>query len=122
VWFLWQGAALWILGSRRTDTFPVRIECDPRCAVGVVDFDPTSGVVQHVGLRGRATIEPFDAGIARRLLSRYVGDDESAWDDRFRRTLEGQDQELLVRFVPQTVVARDLSYRVRGPTQTFPQG
>jgi Pyridoxamine 5'-phosphate oxidase len=118
VWFLWEEEALWILGSRRTDTFPIRIECDPRCSVGIVDFDPASGRVQHVGLRGRATTEPFDTERARRLLSRYLGDDESSWDDRFRRTVEGRDQELLVRFTPETVVARDVSYDVPGRTPT----
>ena len=112
VWFLWEEHALWILGSRTTDTFPLRIERDPRCAVGIVDFDRTSGRVQHVGLRGRATVERFDADRARRLLSRYLGGDQSAWDDRFLRTLQGRDQELLVRFVPETAVARDVSYDV----------
>ena len=118
VWFLWEDEALWILGSRRTDTFPIRIKRDPRCAVGIVDFDRTSGRVHHVGLRGRATIEPFDAKRARRLLSRYLGDNESVWDDRFRRTLKGRDQELLVRFIPETAVARDVSYDVVSRGQT----
>jgi Pyridoxamine 5'-phosphate oxidase len=121
VWFLWEEEALWILASRRTDTFPMRIEREPRCAVGV-DFDPTSGRVQHVGFRGRAAIEPFDPDRARRLLSRYLGRDENSWDDRFRRTLERADQELLVRFVPDTAVARDASYDVVRPGQASPLG
>jgi hypothetical protein len=120
VWFLWDEEALWILGSRRTDTFPIRIERDPRCAVGIVDFDRTSGRVQHVGLRGRATVEPFDAERARRLLSRYLGYDESAWDHRFRRALEGRDQELLVRLLPESAVVRDVSYDAAGRGQTSP--
>ena len=112
VWFLWEEDALWILGSRTTDTFPMRIERDQRCAIGIVDFDRTSGRVQHVGFRGRATIEPFDAKRARRLLSRYLGEEESAWDQRFLQTLQGGDRELLVRFVPETAVARDVSYDI----------
>ena len=122
VWFLWEEEALWILASRTTDTFPIRIERDPRCAIGIVDFDQTSGRVQHVGFRGRAAIEPFDANRARRLLSRYLGHDEPSWDERFRRTLEGLDQQLLVRFVPDTAVARDVSYEVAGRGQTSPSG
>jgi hypothetical protein len=110
VWFLWEEGSLWIIGSRPVDTFPMRIERDPRCAIGIVDFELASGRVQHVGLRGRATVEPFDAGRASRLLSRYLGERQSAWDGRFLRTLEGQDGELFVRFVPETVVARDVSY------------
>ena len=120
VWFLWEDGALWILGSRATDTFPMRIEQDPRCAVGVVDFDRTSGRVQHVGLRGRATIEPFDANRARRLLSPYLGDDQSTWDDRFLRTLKGKEEEVFVRFVPETAVARDVSYDIVGHRQASP--
>lgn len=112
VWFLWEDRALWIIGSRATDTFPHRIEREPRCAVGVVDFDRSIGLVQHVGLRGRATVEPFDAERARRLLSRYLGDDENAWDERFRGTL-GDPDNVLIRFVPLTVVARDQSYERR---------
>jgi len=110
VWFLWEERALWIIGSRSTDTFPLRIVRDPRCAIGIVDFDRALGLVQHVGLRGRATVEPFDEIRAHRLLSRYLGDDERTWDERFLRTLAGRDQELLVRFTPETVVARDVSY------------
>jgi hypothetical protein len=68
--------------------------------------------VHHVGFRGQATVEPFGADRARRLLQRYLGDDENGWDARFRRTLEGRDQEVLIRFVPETAVARDVSYVV----------
>jgi len=122
VWFLWEEGALWILGSRATDTFPMRIERDGRCAVGVVDFDRASGRVQHVGMRGQATVEPFDANRARRLLGRYLGDDQSTWDDRFLRTLKVEDEEVLVRFVPETAVARDVSFEVVGHRQTSPLG
>jgi Pyridoxamine 5'-phosphate oxidase len=71
VWFLWEEGALWILGSRRSDSFPARIEGEPRCAVGIIDFDRTTGLVQHVGLRGHATIEESDSQRGKRLLARY---------------------------------------------------
>jgi hypothetical protein len=110
VWFMWEEGALWIIGSRSTDSFPMRLELEPRCAIGIVDFDRTTGLVQHIGLRGRATVEPFDVARARRLLSRYLGSDEAAWDERFLRTLRNEDGEIFVRFDPETVVARDVSY------------
>jgi hypothetical protein len=113
VWFLWEEAALWIIGSRATDSFPRRIEREPRCAVGVVEFDGSTGLVHHVGLRGRATVEPFDADRARRLLIRYLGNDESAWDKPFRATLS-DPMNVLVRFEPESVVARDQSYDTAG--------
>jgi hypothetical protein len=109
VWFLWEGECLWIIGSDRTDSFPHRLRRDGRCAVGIVDFDRARGIVQHVGIRGHATIEPFDADRARRLLARYLGEDQSRWDPRFRETLTDPDN-VLARVVPDTVVARDVSY------------
>jgi len=113
VWFLWEDDAVWIIGSRVTDSFPDRVEADARCAVGIVDFDRRTGLVQHVGMRGRATVEPFDAQRARRLLTRYLGSDDRAWDDRFRATLTDPASEhaVLLRFVPDTVVARDISFK-----------
>ena len=69
-----------------------------------------AGLVQHVGLRGHATIGPFDPDRARRLLSRYLGPNEDQWDERFRATL-ADPENVLVRFTPETVVKRDVSYR-----------
>ncbi|HYY76496.1 MAG TPA: pyridoxamine 5'-phosphate oxidase family protein [Gaiellaceae bacterium] len=109
VWFLWEEGALWIIGSRRTDSFPARLEREPRCAVGIVDFDRRRGLVQHVGIRGRASVEPFDPGRATRLLVRYLGEERSGWDERFRATL-GDPDNVLVRVEPESVVARDVSY------------
>jgi Pyridoxamine 5'-phosphate oxidase len=111
VWFLWEEGAVWVIGSRRDDSFPARVEHDGRCSVAVVDFDRKAGLVQHVGLRGAATVEPFERERARRLLARYLGDDEAGWDERFRQTLCDADN-VLIRFVPATAVARDVSYGV----------
>jgi Pyridoxamine 5'-phosphate oxidase len=111
VWFLWEDGAVWIIGSLRDDSFPRRIEREPRCAIGIVDFDAERGLVHHVGMRGRATVEPFDPDRATRLLRRYLGERVEAWDRRFRETLEDSDN-VLIRFSPETVVARDQSYAV----------
>ncbi len=70
VWFLWEEGAIWILGNRRTDTFPTRIEKEPRCALGIIDSDLGTGRVHHGGFRGRASIRPFDRRLAIRLLSK----------------------------------------------------
>jgi len=111
VWFLWEDDAIWIIGSRRTDSFPARLVDEPRCAIGIVDFDRDSGLVHHVGMRGRATIERFDPERARRLLARYLGDSADTWDSRFRDALTDPDN-LFVRVVPDTVVVRDQSYEL----------
>ena len=114
VWFLWEENAIWIIGNHRTDSFPKRIEREPRCALGIVDFDLTTGFVQHVGLRGTARLEPHDEERIKRLLRRYLGDQEQHWDPRFVAVL-GDKHWVLVRFEPQTAVVRDQSYEVNNP-------
>lgn len=112
VWFLWEGGALWVIGNYRTDSFPKRVEREPRCAVGVVDFDAATGLVRHVGFRGRARLEAHDAARMTRLLSRYMGEPAS-WDPRFVEILDDADY-IFVRFEPETAVVRDQSYVPRG--------
>lgn len=113
VWFLWEEGALWVIGNYRTDTFPRRIEREPRCAVGVVDFDPATGLVRHAGFRGRARLAPHDPGRMERLLGRYMGG-RAAWDSRFVQILDDEDY-IFVRFEPETVVVRDQSYQLKKP-------
>ncbi len=111
VWFLWEDASLWIIGSRRDDTFPTRLEQEPTCALGIVDFEPARGLVQHVGMRGRGVIVPFERERARRLLRRYIGTDEAHWNPRFSATLDDA-ANILIRVIPETVVVRDVSYMI----------
>lgn len=111
VWYLWEDDAAWILGDAATDTFPSRIERDSACSLGVVDYDPERGLVQHVGIRGLGTVEPFDPSLAERLLARYLGPDRNEWDPRFSEYVANPTETaLLVRVAPETVVARDQSY------------
>ncbi len=111
VWFLWEEGALWIIGNYKTDTFPKRIEREPRCAVGVVDFEVATGLVRHVGFRGRARLAPHDPARMERLLGRYMGE-RDAWDPRFVEILDDPDY-IFVRFEPDTAVVRDQSYELR---------
>jgi len=113
VWFSWEEGALWIIGDS-DDTFPGRVRADPRCAIGIVDFDPATGLVQHAGFRGRATVGPFDVDRARRLFSRYLGGEEAGWDDVFLEALDDPGL-VFVRFEPETVVVRDQSFRPTAP-------
>lgn len=112
VWFLWEDETIWIIGNRRTDSFPSRIELEPRCAIGIVNFDVATGLVQHVGMRGVARLEPHDAARMVRLLTRYLGEREEPWDTRFVEILNDEDY-VFVRFTPESVVVRDQSYNVR---------
>jgi hypothetical protein len=113
VWFLWEDAAIWIIGNRRTDTFPIRVDSEPHSAIAFVDFDVSTGLVHHVGMRGRASVEDWNKDRAKQILRRYLGPNEEHWErERFVEPLDDPDN-LLVRFTPETVVTRDQSYRVR---------
>jgi hypothetical protein len=115
VWFLWEDRALWLVGTSR-DSFPRRIAADGRCAVGVVDLDLPSGRLEHVGMRGTAEVVALDPGRLHRLLARYLGEEETGWDPWFREHVIDH-LDLMVRFVPTSVVARDLSYFAGAPSR-----
>lgn len=108
VWFLWEDDALWIIGNEKTDSFPKRVELEPRCAVGIVDFDAASGLVQHIGFRGLAQCEAHDRDRMTRLLTRYLGE-VKGWDPRFVKILDDGDY-IFIKFVPETAVVRDQSF------------
>ena len=80
----------------------------PKTAVAVVDFDPGTGRVEHVGMRGEATLLPYDHSRADRLFEKYLGDERRERPETFLG-LDADDYRL-VRVVPETVVARDQSY------------
>jgi malonyl-CoA O-methyltransferase len=108
VWFNWDGTHVWIIGGT---TFPTNLKRDPRCALGIVDWEPAAGRSHHVGLRGTAEVLPFDPAVARTVFRKYFGPDEAAWDRRFDDVFSGEADLELVRFTPESVVVRDQSYR-----------
>jgi hypothetical protein len=109
VWFHWDGTYLWIIGG---ESFPANLKRDPRCAIGIVDWDRATGFSQHVGFRGTAAVLPFDVEMAKTIFRRYFGPNEDEWDPRFDDVLSGEGGWELVRFTPETAVVRDQSYKV----------
>jgi len=67
LWFLWADDAVWIVGLLAERSYPDRVRTYPRSAVAVVDFDPVTGRVEHVGMRGTASLEDWDPGSALTL-------------------------------------------------------
>jgi hypothetical protein len=108
VWFHWDGQAVWIIGGT---SFPGNLKREPRCALGIVDWDPATGKSHHVGLRGTAEVLPFDAAMARTIFRKYFGPDESEWDRRFDDVFTNEHGLELVRLTPEAVVVRDQSYK-----------
>lgn len=84
-----------------------RIEADPRCAVGVVDFDLENGILLHIGIRGTARIEPYDEARRNRLLAKYIGS-PNTWRADFLPVIETID--CFIAITPNSIVARDQSY------------
>lgn len=82
------------------------LERDPRAAVVVDTCDLERMEFLQVIMRGRAEVVPFDPGLSRRKLRRYLGDDESAWHPDFQFYA---DDARLVRFTPERTVVKDLS-------------
>lgn len=107
VWFLWEDEAIWIIAGAASG-FARRLLHDPRAAIGIVDFDLDRGVLRHLGLRGSATVEPVDVERRARLIRRYLGS-EHQWNPSFRESVIDR-QDVLLKFVPRTAVARDQSY------------
>jgi hypothetical protein len=114
VWFLWEEGAVWLVGNER-DSYPARIRRDPRCAIGIVDFDLRAGLLRHVGIRGVGTVEPLDHERVYRLLSRYLGTERATWNPDFcARIVDRLD--LMIRVEPTSIVARDQSYFAKSAT------
>ena len=113
VWFLWEEGALWLVGTER-DSFPKRIAAEPRCALGIVEFDLARGLLRHVGIRGRGAVVPLDRARMKRFLSRYLGEDEAGWNRHFKAAVIDR-LDLMVRVSPDSIVARDQSYFASSP-------
>lgn len=108
VWFIWEDSSLWIFGTHN-DSFIRRLQAEPRCAVGVVDFNLEQGILKHVGLRGAAHIYPVDPDRVDRFVSKYLGNDRNKWNAWFVTHIVAP-LTVMVHIIPETVVAKDVSY------------
>lgn len=111
VWYLWEDSAIWLIGSEE-DSFPKRLRTEPRCAVSIVDFDVTSGILRHIGIRGHADVCSIDPDRLRRLLARYLGHDD--WNNWFKANVV-DPLDLMIKITPASIIARDMSYFKTGP-------
>lgn len=108
VWFHWDGQTFWIIGGA---SFPTNLKRDPRCALGIVDWELATGRSHHVGVRGQAEVLPFNAVMAKTIFRRYFGPREEDWDRRFADVFTGELGLEMVRIIPETLVVRDQSYQ-----------
>lgn len=120
VWFLWESGTMWMLGAENTSTVR-RLSADPRCAVEVVDFDLGGGILLHCGLRGRASVEPNDPALFRRLLQKYLGPPEG-WNAWFIDNVAKIDSPTgrMIKLVPDSIFTNNVSYFKTGPALAWP--
>jgi nitroimidazol reductase NimA-like FMN-containing flavoprotein (pyridoxamine 5'-phosphate oxidase superfamily) len=113
-WYLWEAGAFWILTGPWAKLLG-RVRTDPAIALVIDVCDIDTGSVRQVIAHGDAEIAPFDVPRGRRKLCRYLGPDETRWDDRFRRYLHDDPAEsgtVWLRLRPTTMTTQDLSYQV----------
>lgn len=115
LWFLWADESRWILGDME-ETHTTRLEHDPRVAVAIVNGAGDAGCLQHLGMRGSASFEPYDGQRAFRLRRRYVGSKSGGvgFNHVYRSTRGEDEQWTFVRISPETVVLWDFSDDVSG--------
>lgn len=107
IWFLWEDEHLWLIATAESG-FVKRLHRDPRASIGIVDFNVQAGILRHVGMRGTTTLLSYDGSRRTRLVERYLGP-ETSWNPWFKANVV-EKQDVLIRFTPETVVARDQSY------------
>lgn len=105
VWFLWDGAAVWISAFRSTRKVRELVQ-NPRCAI-LID-DATSGVDYWAVLfEGEAELvaAPADLvqGMSTRIYARYIG--ENGVQDPRPRSWISDPENLLIKLTPQRVRA-----------------
>jgi len=113
VWYLWEESAFWILTGPWARLLAL-VERDRRLALVVDVCDLATGVVRQVIGWGDVEVLSFDAPRGRRMLRRYLGEDENGWDVRFRRYLDSDPDELGTVWLwlrPELLKAQDLSFK-----------
>ncbi len=113
-WFLWEEGAFWILTGPWARLAGI-VRTSPEIAMVVDVGELETGLVRQVIAQGEAELLPFDVPRGHRLLSRYLGRDQTKWDARFRRYLHDDPEvkgTVWLRLVPRRLVADDLGYQV----------
>lgn len=113
--YLWEDGAFWWVTGAYAHKFRRLIEQDPRVALLVDAYDPTTGLAQKVTVDGIAEVLPLDRDLAIRCTARVLGPDPDAWDPESHALLFADPDTRLVRVRPTRLVARDLSYDAPEP-------
>lgn len=113
VWFLWEDSCLWIFGTS-TDSFVKRLQAEPKCAVGIVEYDLEKGILKHVGIRGAASLASCDKDRLMRFVAQYLGRDKQNHNPWFIENVV-DPLDVMIRVVPESIVAKNVSCFKTGP-------
>lgn len=121
MWFSWEDGVLWLPSDAGSSSVQ-RLADDPRVAVEIVSFDAAAGTLLHLGLRGRAEVRPMDVPRFKRLLRKYLGPDEAAWNPWFVAEIARFDDTAgrLIRIAPESVFTNNASFFRTGPELAVP--
>ncbi len=91
-----------------------RLRKESRCAVGVVDCDPDTGVLRHVGIRSTAQLGDIDSKRLERFVSKYLGKNSQQWNEGFVSNIV-DPLNVMLQITPRSIVAKDVSFFKTGP-------
>lgn len=113
VWFLWEGSCLWMFGTSK-DSFVKRLRTEPKCAVGIVEYDLEKGILKHVGIRGAASLTSCNKERLMRFVAKYLGKDKQNWNSWFVANVV-DPLDTMIKITPQSIVAKNVSFFKTGP-------
>ncbi len=121
MWFLWEAGVIWLPSDTRASSV-ARIADDPRVAVEIVRFEPDTGILLHLGLRGQAEVVAMDANRFRCLLVKYLGPDQAGWNPWFIDTIARIDDPngRFIRLSPDSTFTNNVSFFRTGPGLAWP--
>lgn len=116
VWFIWEDGSFWWLTDTK-NRLAKSVDAGEELALVVDECNVQTGEVVHVFARGGASIVPVDVARAKRKFARYLGPDESLWDQRFVPSLTLPTTRM-IRFTPEQMRAADVSFTIEPTIST----
>ena len=112
--FLWEDGCFWIPSGPWAKLLD-RVTKDPKVVLIVDTTEYSTGRIYQVVASGDMEVMPYDVARVRRMMTRYMGPDESKWSNSptdypgFVRD-GGPPGAVLLKLKPKKLVANNFSY------------
>ena len=112
---------MWMPGTAAGSSVQ-RLEENSQCAVEIVHYHNEAGILLHLGFRGNATIEASSTDRFKRLLSKYLGNNEASWNHWFIENIARIDDPdgRMISLAPQSTFTNNVSFFRTGPELAWP--